>query len=281
MEKNYLDWIIRFVKGIFIGTGFILPGVSGGALAAVFGIYERAISFIAHMSRDFVKNVLFFIPVGLGMLFGVMLLSYPLSYLLENYFAPTMWFFIGAIAGTLPLMWKQAGEKGREPKHIVIMIIALILGFLFMYFSARLIDGQMPLNFGTWILAGAIIALGVLVPGLSPTNFLLFMGMYDGMVTGFKTLDLSILIPMAIGGAVCLLIFAKVVNKLFEKAYAGLFHAIFGIVVASTLMIIPTDYNYFSLGALVCAAACIVGIALGLWMSALEKKYKPAESESE
>lgn len=50
-----VDWILRFIKGIFIGSGFILPGVSGGALAAVFGVYERIISFLAHITRDFKK----------------------------------------------------------------------------------------------------------------------------------------------------------------------------------------------------------------------------------
>lgn len=60
------DWLLRFVKGMFIGSGFILPGVSGGALAAVFGMYERLISFLAHLTRNFKENVLFFLPVGLG-----------------------------------------------------------------------------------------------------------------------------------------------------------------------------------------------------------------------
>ena len=70
------DWLLRFVKGIFIGSGFILPGVSGGALAAVFGVYERIISFLAHLTRDFKKNVRFFIPLGLGGIAGVFLFSF-------------------------------------------------------------------------------------------------------------------------------------------------------------------------------------------------------------
>ncbi|MDR0766903.1 MAG: DUF368 domain-containing protein [Methanosarcinales archaeon] len=274
MEKSYFDWIIRFVKGIFIGTGFILPGVSASALAVLFGIYERAISFMAHINRDFVKNVLFFIPIGLGMLFGIVLLSYPLSYLLEHHFAPTIWLFIGAIAGTLPLLWRQAGIKGRESKHVVIMFAALIFGFSLMYLSARLVDGQLPINFITWILTGAIVGLSVFVPGFSSSTFLLFLGVFDAMIIGFKSFDLGVLIPMAIGGAVCVLIFAKAVNKLFEKAYTGMYHAIFGLVVASVLMIIPLNFNYLSFEGLVCAAAFIVGIVLGFGMSRLDKKDK-------
>ena len=61
MEKGTREWFLRFVKGMFIGSGFILPGVSGGALAAIFGIYERIISFLAHITKDFKENVRFFL----------------------------------------------------------------------------------------------------------------------------------------------------------------------------------------------------------------------------
>ena len=76
MYKRLWDWILRMGKGILIGTGFILPGVSGGALAAVFGIYRPMISFLAHPSRDFLRQALFFLPVGLGGLGGVFFLSH-------------------------------------------------------------------------------------------------------------------------------------------------------------------------------------------------------------
>lgn len=73
-EKNegIIDWFIRFVKGMFIGSGAILPGVSGGALAAVFGIYENMIAFLSNIRKDFLKNVNYFIPVGIGGLFGIL-----------------------------------------------------------------------------------------------------------------------------------------------------------------------------------------------------------------
>lgn len=275
-NNSVVQWIIRFVKGIFVGTGFILPGVSGGALAAIFGLYERMISFLAHLTRGFKKNVLFFLPVGLGMLAGIVLLSYPLGFFLEHYHAPTMWFFIGAIAGTFPSLWKEAGKKGRKPVHLGIMVVALGLGYAFLRAGASLFS-DIPQTFGTWILAGVIIALGVLIPGLSPSNFLLYMGMYGAMVTAFKSLDLMVLIPIGIGGVACVLALSKLVDALFAKAYAGLFHVIMGVVLASTLMIVPYDYNYYSLGTVACIAVFAVGIALGYWMSTLEEKYKPSD----
>ena len=81
-KKN--DWFLRFFKGMFIGSGFILPGVSGGALAAIFGLYERMIAFLANVTKDFKKNFLFFLPVGIGALAGIVVLSFGVSYFLET-----------------------------------------------------------------------------------------------------------------------------------------------------------------------------------------------------
>ena len=164
------DWMLRFVKGMFIGSGFILPGVSGGALAAVFGMYERLISFLAHITKNFKENVLFFLPVGLGGVTGIFLLSFLVSFLLGAYETTILWFFVGCIVGTVPALWKEAGKKGRDTSDVIIMVVTFVLAYLFLLYGARLFDGQVDQNFGTWLIAGGLIGLGMIVPGLSPSN---------------------------------------------------------------------------------------------------------------
>ncbi|MDR0568787.1 MAG: DUF368 domain-containing protein [Spirochaetaceae bacterium] len=268
------DWILRFFKGALIGTGFILPGVSGGALAAIFGLYQRIIAFIAHITRDFVKNVAFFIPVGLGALFGMFLLARPLSFFLEHYETQVIWGFIGCIIGTLPSLWKEAGKEGRAGRHYVILGATAVAGFCLLYAAKLFLKAALPLNFGTWIFAGVLIAAGILIPGMSPSNFLVYFGMYKPMVDAFKTMDFSVLFPLFFGAAVCLFSLSALVDILLKKIYPGLFHFVVGVVIASTLMIIPLSYNYLSAGTLICAAALVAGGALGFWMSKLEEKYK-------
>ena len=275
-----IDWILRFVKGLFIGSGFILPGVSGGALAAVFGIYERIISFLAHITKDFKKNVIFFIPVGLGGVVGVFLLSFVVSYFLGTYEVQILWFFVGCILGTIPALWKQAGKKGRKNKHINILVVSFFLSLAFLLFGEQMLSGgQVPQNIFTWAIAGALIGLGVIVPGLSPSNFLVYMGMYKDMADGVKSLDLAVILPIFAGAAACVLLLSKLMDYVFSRAYAGLFHAILGIVFASTIIIVPRNFNYLSFGVIVCIIMCIAGAALGYWMSALEDKYKTADAE--
>jgi putative membrane protein len=269
-----IDWILRFFKGALIGTGFILPGVSGGALAAISGLYQRIIAFIAHITRDFIKNVVFFIPVGLGALVGMFLLARPLSFFLEHCEAQVMWGFIGCIIGTLPALWKEAGKKGRAKKHYLILVLTALIGFILLFAAKNFLVARIPLNFITWILAGFLIALGVLVPGMSPSNFLVYLGMYKPMVEGFKTMDFFVLFPILSGVVVCLFSLSSLIDVLLRRMYAGLFHFVTGIVIASTLMIVPLHYNYVSGGTMICVAAMIAGAALGFWMSKLEEKYK-------
>ena len=275
-QNSLADWILRFVKGMFVGTGFILPGVSGGALAAIFGIYERIITFLAHITRNFKENVLFLMPVGFGLIAGIFLLSFPISFLLNAYEVQVLWFFIGCILGTLPLLWKQAGRKGRKPKHLGAMAVSFVLSFILLICGEGFVSGgSIPQSIGSWVVVGAVIGLGVIVPGLSPSNFLVYMGMYEPMTTGIKTLDFAVIIPIGIGAAVCVLLLSRLMDYIFHKAYSGLFHCILGVVFSSTLMIVPRGYNYLSAGALLCLLLCAAGVALGYWMGTLEERYKP------
>ena len=275
MENSNKDWFLRFIKGMFIGSGFILPGVSGGALAAIFGIYERIISFLAHITKNFKENVLYFLPVGLGGIIGVFLLSFGVSFLLGEYETIILWFFVGCIVGTVPSLWKEAGKKGRSQGDKVIMAITFVLAFIFLVYGESLFNGQVVQNTWTWMIAGGLIGLGLIVPGLSPSNFLVYMGMYKAMSDGIKTLNFSVILPIAFGAIVVVLTLSKIMDYIFSIAYAKLFHFILGVVFASTIMIIPKDYTGFGLMQYgLCFVMLILGALLGYWMSKLEEKYK-------
>ena len=125
------------------------------------------------------------------------------------------------------------------------------------------------------MIAGGLIGLGLIVPGLSPSNFLVYMGMYKAMSDGIKTLNFSIILPIAFGAIVVVLLLSKIMDYIFSIAYAKLFHFILGVVFASTIMIIPKDYTGFGLMQYgLCFVMLILGALLGYWMSKLEEKYK-------
>lgn len=274
----------RFFKGVVIALGFILPGVSGGVLAAILGIYERLLGFMAHFRRNFKRDFWYFVPVGLGGIVGIALLSAPLEYLLAHAQVIVLWGFAGAIIGTLPALMKTATSRApRDWLDGVWFFGTFIISAGLLYFMSELF-GTLPANFGGFIVAGALIALGVLVPGLSPSNLLLILGLFTPMLTGFKRLDIvGVYLPIAIGGILAMALFSKLMEHLLVKFHSRVYHFILGIVLASTMLIlIPNPYAAESISYahatlstyLFSAIALAVGIALGYWMSALESKYK-------
>ena len=278
------SWITRLFKGIIIALGFILPGVSGGVLAAILGIYERMIRFLAHIRENFKDNVIYFLPVGVGMILGIALFSLPVEYLLKHYKIIVLWGFAGAIIGTIPSLIKESErESERDRVDIIFFWVTFILSGLLLYFLNSII-GTLPANFITFILAGALIALGILVPGLSPSNLLLILGLYSPMLTGFKSLDIvGTFLPIAIGGALTLIAFSKAMDYALKNFHSRVYHFIIGIVLSSTvLIVIPNARNSESISyagtsmiTFVLAAFFFgLGIWLGLWMSQLEEKYK-------
>ncbi|MBP2622553.1 DUF368 domain-containing protein [Streptococcus oricebi] len=279
-----LSWFTRILKGIIIALGFILPGISGGVLAAILGIYERLIKFLAHIHKDFKENLLYFLPVGLGMVLGIALFSLPVEYLLDHYKVPVLWGFAGAILGTLPSLWSDAKKKSaRDGLDWFILVTTFLLSGLLLYFLNSLV-GTLPANFWTFILAGALIALGVLIPGLSPSNLLLILGLYSPMLVGFKSLDLlGTFFPIALGGALALIAFSKLMDYALKNYHSRIYHFIIGLVLSSTLLILipnsnnPESISYagISLGSLAISVLALgLGIWLGYWMSGLEEKYK-------
>ena len=136
MEKQRNESILsRFLKGVVIALGFILPGVSGGVLAAILGIYERMLRFMAHLTKNFKENLLFFLPVGIGGIVGIGLLSKPLEWLLQNYQIIVLWGFAGAIIGTLPALAKESTLKSKRTTGDLLWFFgSMVIGFLFLYF---------------------------------------------------------------------------------------------------------------------------------------------------
>ena len=279
-----ISWIARMLKGMIIALGFILPGVSGGVLAAILGIYERMIRFLAHIKENFVENVLYFTPVAIGMVLGIAAFSYPVNLLLDNYKVIVLWGFAGAIIGTIPSLIKESvKESDRDRADTITFWLSFILSGVFLY-SLNGMVGTLPANFLSFVLAGALIALGILIPGLSPSNLLLILGLYTPMLTGFKRLDLfGTFLPIGIGGALALILFSKAMDHILKHYHSRVYHFIIGIVLSSTLLIVlpqsgnneSISYAGVSIFTLVLAAFFFgLGIWLGIWMSQLEEKYK-------
>ena len=262
-------FILRIIQGAFVGLGAVLPGISGGVLCVVFGIYKIIMEFLADPIHKFKTHFPKLIPVGIGGVIGFLGVANLLSFLLEKYPAPSVCVFIGLIAGMLPSLFREAGEKGRSKASFVSMGIAMVFIFALLI-SLKVFSVVIEPNFFWYLFCGFCLALSVIAPGMSFSTLLMPLGLYEPFVDGIGHLDFSVLIPGGIGALATVILFAKAVDMLFKKHYSVAFHGIVGIVIAATIMIIP--FESFAVSAVSCIVN-IVCLAVGIVAALLLDKF--------
>lgn len=291
LQKNTTgDWFLRLFKGIAIGIGAILPGLSGGVLAVIFGIYEPMMSFLANLREQFWKRALWFLPVAIGGGLGVVIFSLFVEQAFGRYEALFTSLFIGFVVGTLPSLFRTAGREGRGSREYLATGISTVGIFVLMAIvtggTALTIAPSLPV----WLLSGATVSLGIIVPGLSPSNFLMYFGLYEPMAANIASLNFSVIIPLMIGAIVLILLLARSVKKLFERFYGVMYHLILGLVIGSSaavmLTIVAPAFNDESLSAMglsfnaaliLTIALFIAGVILSYLFSRLEAKVRPED----
>ena len=226
MTPTWKNHLLRFLQGALIGTGAILPGISVGVLCVAFGIYESMMAFLSHPRSSFKSNYKILLPVIAGGAVGFILLAKVVESLLAASAVLAISLFCGLICGTVPDLMKKSAAAGAE-KGWSFFIIALIASFTFFHILDSGMEGHISPNFGWYIFCGVIWGLSMIVPGLSSSSILLFMGLYQPMAEGIVTV------------AVC----AKIMNRLIQQHYGVLSKFILGFVVSSVLMIVPTSFS--------------------------------------
>ncbi len=268
-----MNVLIKILKGTLIGLGAVLPGISGGVLCVVFGIYKTIMELLADPFKNLKTHVPKLLPYVLGAGIGFLGIANLLAVLLDKYPGPSVCLFIGLIVGMLPSLFREAGEQGRSKASFVSMGIAMAVVFALLI-SLKVFSVQITPNFVWYIFCGFCLALSVIAPGMSFSTLLMPLGLYEPFVAGIGSLDFSILIPGGIGGLATVILFSRAVNSLFDKHYSVAFHAIVGVVIAATIMIIPVESFTISAGAAVINIVCLaVGIGAALALDKFNQKY--------
>jgi putative membrane protein len=245
-----MNFMSGFLKGLALGVAAIAPGISGGALAVIFGLYDKITYFIAHFTRNFKENVLYFLPVGIGGVVGVLVFSKIIEYLFHFYEVEVKYAFIGLMFGTIPFVVKEANKKGYKQRYLIPFVITLSITFLAAYFENNEVNiimksGTAPLSL---IIYGIIIGFGTIIPGVSASIILMFIGAYEIVISAISNIQISMLFFLATGFVLSILLFSKIICMLFEKAYGITYYAILGLVLGSVISIFPgfaLTFDYF------------------------------------
>lgn len=276
--------VLKVLQGALIGLGAVLPGMSGGVLCVVFGIYTTVMEFLADPFRKFKTHVPKLVPIGIGGVIGVILSAKVLETVLEAEPNASVCLFVGLIVGTLPSLFREAGEQGRTKASYVSMVVAMITVSAILIALAMNKVSIEP-NFGWYLFCGFCVALSVIAPGMSFSTLLMPIGLYNPLMEGIGNLNFAIIIPCGIGALVTVILLAKAVDNLLKKHYSVSFHAIVGVVIAATVMlvVIPNAKDNVDIigsfansakDAIVNTVCIVVGVVVALALDKFNSKYE-------
>ncbi|MDP3447244.1 MAG: DUF368 domain-containing protein [Eubacteriales bacterium] len=269
-------FILRVIQGAIIGAGAILPGVSGGVLCVVFGIYRKMMAVLAHPFKNLKLYWKMFVPIGIGWALGFIGLAGLIAKLLSLNAAVIVSLFVGLIAGTFPNLFREGAKNGRS-KNMWIALAVSTLALLAFFFVLKAGNSAAVVpTFGWYVFCGALWGISLIVPGMSSSSLLMFLGLYQPMSAGIAALDPVVLIPFAIGLIATVALLARLVNHLFDRYYGIAFYCVIGFVIASTIPIIPLSFAGWGEG-LLCVAAVAAGFAGSFLMDRWSEKHPAAE----
>lgn len=248
----------EFLEGILVGAGGILPGISGAALAVVFGLYEEFTALLAHPKREW-KNFLarrWILCLGIGT--GFIGFTILLKLFFAEWTVPLIYLFSGFIAGTLPTIWRSARKRKIGPAGAAAFFIAAG-ALLFLAFArhshlgpfAGEAQSAAPITPITptastsvafsfrWIFSGALIGTGSLLPGFSASFVLIMLGWYEPLLDAAGNLDLGILAQLGAGLLASVIVLSRFVHWLYGRFHDVMSLAVLGFTLGSLVLAFP------------------------------------------
>ena len=266
-----MNGFLNMIKGIFIGAGAIVPGVSSGVLCVIFGIYEKLLDAVLNFFKDIKHNIKFLFPIALGVGIGVLLFSNILNYFLYEFPVQTKSIFIGLILGTIPSLIKEVNEKETfKPQNVVYLLIALAIGMITVIVENQIniVSNGNKMSIMYLVMSGAIMSIGIVVPGVSSTIILMLLGVYSVYLQSVANLYLPVLIPLGIGLVLGSIIVMKITKKLLETHYGKTFYSIIGFTIGSVFVLLPQGMTLLEI---VLSILCVV---LGVYVSRIPDAIK-------
>ena len=233
------QFISNFLKGMGIGSANVIPGVSGGTIALLTGIFERLINCLKSFNitalrllfkgkfKELAEHIdfWFLLSVGVGVVVSVFTIAKLFEIWLNGYYSRIylMCFFLGLVIASIYYVGKTVKKWDWKAVLAFIAGAGIALMVFILNYKKEIANGidiqavTMNRNVFYIMLCGAIGICSMILPGLSGSYVLLLMGVYDNIIVAVSNLDWSILIPFAIGAVAGLLAFSRVLSWIFKK----------------------------------------------------------------
>lgn len=258
---------LRYIfSGLGVGAAMTIPGVSGGTAAILLGVYDRIVRAVSRMFSEARRSIPLLLSFGGGAALGALLLARLISYLLTTPAeVPLRFFFLGAVAGGIPLILRRAELRRFTPGTLTLVLLGAAAVFLISSLPEGLFSPENS-GFGGIILrflGGVLLAAALVLPGISASHFLYMLGLYDDVIGRLGSFDLLPLLPMAAGVIVGTFLSARLLEALFERHKTGTYLVILGFMLASLRELLPSAADGIQLfTGVICASVGFLAVFL-------------------
>lgn len=235
MQKDKDNSLQLIIKGFIIGSSMSVPGVSGGTMAIILGIYDKMIQAVSGFLKDIKKNLFFLLKIGFGGIAGICTLSFLIKWLLEKAPVPVSFFFIGAVVAGIPVIMRKI-NKSYYLSTIVFFLVGLAAVIGISFLPEGMMQVRMDLSVQTlifWVITGVIVALALVLPGISTSHMLVVLGLYEvtlSAISHFDIMFLAFLLFFTIAGV---FLTTKPLEWLMNRYTSQTYSGILGFVVGS------------------------------------------------
>lgn len=282
--KKVVEYFKYFLCGLIFGTANVIPGVSGGTMLVVFGIFDRLTDAISGVKKIF-KNFPFLLTFALGAGTGILVSAKVISQMFVSFAVQTNLFFIGLILGGIPLIYRL-GTAEKKPKPLCILPFVTAMAFVIALsvleklnifsLTAENIEG-FDLVFSLKMVAcAALSAVTMIIPGISGSFVMMLLGVYETIIGALSTFNFYVIIPFAIGAVVGIVVGAKLISMLIAKNRLMVYSALMGLVIGSVYAILPDGFG-FNLQTGYGFVFLLLGVIASLLFEKLGKAGKSAE----
>ncbi|MBR6744902.1 MAG: DUF368 domain-containing protein [Clostridia bacterium] len=251
-NKHWKDTLYTSACGAWIGGTMTVPGVSGGSMAMILGIYDRLIASVNGIFQKgkFKESLLFLIKFLLGAVLGLFLFSKLITLALTHASIPTRYFFLGAVAGGAPMIFRAAKIKRVGFPVFVYPIVGIVSALLISLIPEGVFEingsGALAVIAGIVIqlLGGIVIAVALVLPGISVSQMLLVLGVYEKLTAAIDALDIMALIsfaPLAIGTVGGILLTTNLIERAMKKYPTATYLIVFGFILGSLPELFPAQ----------------------------------------
>lgn len=236
-----MNYLVLILKGVMIGFFMLVPGISGGSIAIILGIYDDLINKVNNLFKNFKTNVFFLIILFIGGVIGLIASSFLIDFVIKNIYFELIYLFLGVM---FIYIFKNITNKDGYSftMKLVFIFLGILMGYMITLIPTNILTFEN--NYLLFFLLGIFLAIALILPGISVSYVLLVFSLYDEVITAIKAFDFIFLLKLGIFLFLGIFLVIRLMSYLLNNKKRITENVIIGFIISSIWLILPSITTY-------------------------------------